>query len=437
MKRLTFVCLAVLAVAGSAAPLAMAHASLVSARPLPGAVLREPPRRIDLYFDDVVKPLVGEVIRNRDGAVISTGYRLADSSHVVIDVRSRLDKGAYTVRWEVISDDGHRISSVYAYGIGVGTPPPVASLAPPPSGPSPLDIVLRALLYAGLLASFGTLAFADLVWLPVLNRLDLSGTDVGPVRAKGLRLIFWFAAAGCYVACSAATLELVRIPNVVTRFGRMTTALVIASAATTAVALIASAAARRSSRRWLLVTATSSAGLAVLTPSLGGHALDRSQPTTLSVAFDVGHIAAAGVWLGGLIALAVIVPAAARLLDPFSRHLLLAATARRFSGVAFGAVLVLVLSGAVRAYFELASPEQLLSTQYGRLLTVKVALFIVLLGIGWLNRTSLVPRLAAGIDKGLGREFSKLRRSMFTELLLLTAAVAAVALLVQDRPGVG
>jgi copper transport protein len=438
MKRIVLLLGFSLAVALVAAPVASAHAILVSASPLPGAVLRVPPRQLDLYFDDVVRPLVGEVVRNSDGRVVSTAVRNAGPSHVAITLRAGLGKGAYTVRWQVLSDDGHRVGSVYAYGVGVGTPPPIPSLAPPPSGVTWLDVLVRGLLYAGVLVAFGALAFGDLVWQPVLRRFARDGADVETAVAGGVRLVSRIAASACYVASSAAAAEIVRMPNAVTRFGRLTTALVVAAAIGCALALIASASASRPRRRVLLALTAAVSGFALVTPSLGGHALDGSQPAILSLVVDIAHVAAAGVWIGGLVVLVLLVPMATRALEPTTRRALLAATARRFSVVALTAVTVIVVSGAIRALFELATPEQLLTTTYGRLLMVKIVLLTLLVGAGFLNRVRFVPRVVAEAERpGAGVAFAMLRRNVAVELVLLAGALAAVALLVQSRPGIG
>ena len=44
---------------------------------------------------------------------------------LVVPLRAGLAKGSYTVRWRVISNDGHLISGVVAFGIGTK---PVATL---------------------------------------------------------------------------------------------------------------------------------------------------------------------------------------------------------------------------------------------------------------------------------------------------------------------
>jgi hypothetical protein len=64
------------------------------------------------------------------------------------------------------------------------------------------------------------------------------------------------------------------------------------------------------------------------------------------------------------------------------------------------------------------------STTYGRALIVKTALFVPLLGLGWLNRTLLLDA------------FARLRRSAMLETVLLLAIVVAVSVLTDLRPGV-
>jgi hypothetical protein len=66
--------------------------------------------------------------------------------------------------------------------------------------------------------------------------------------------------------------------------------------------------------------------------------------------------------------------------------------------------------------------SQLWSTSYGRVLIVKTALFVPLIGLGWLNRTVLLGA------------FARLRRSAMLELVLLAGIAVAVAVLTELRP---
>jgi hypothetical protein len=96
---------------------------------------------------------------------------------------------------------------------------------------------------------------------------------------------------------------------------------------------------------------------------------------------------------------------------------------RRFSSTALVAVLVLGVSGIGRALTELGAVHELWTTSYGRALLVKTAIFVPLIGLGWLNRRLLGSGLAA------------LLRNVRLELVALAGIVVAVAFLTQLRPG--
>src|SRR5207249_422632 len=89
-------------------------------------------------------------------------------------------------------------------------------------------------------------------------------------------------------------------------------------------------------------------------PSIAGHALDRGR-SPIEVVDDVVHVAAASVWLGGLLALGLALRAGG------DRGPLM----RRFSGIAVISVAVLALTGVVRALAELDTVSQLWTTGYG------------------------------------------------------------------------
>jgi uncharacterized membrane protein len=132
---------------------------------------------------------------------------------------------------------------------------------------------------------------------------------------------------------------------------------------------------------------------------------------------DFVHLAAAATWLGGVLAIVLVVPHAAA--DVERRT----AAARRFSTAALLAVVLLAGTGTARAVTELASFSQLWSTSYGRALIVKTAIFVPLLAVGWLNRTRLI-----GV-------FSLLRRSATLEAVAIAGIVVAVGFLTELRPG--
>jgi putative copper resistance protein D len=134
----------------------------------------------------------------------------------------------------------------------------------------------------------------------------------------------------------------------------------------------------------------------------------------LHVASDAVHLIAAGVWLGGLPALALL------LLSARPPRGLAARAAARFSALGIASVAALLVSGLVNSWMLLSAPRDLIATDYGRLLFLKVGLFASMLAIAAVNRFHLTPRLAAG----------RARRALMRNSLAETALGAGVLLLV-------
>jgi putative copper export protein len=59
---------------------------------------------------------------------------------------------------------------------------------------------------------------------------------------------------------------------------------------------------------------------------------------------------------------------------------------RRFSTLAAWSVAVLAASGALKTWFMTNGLQSFFGTEYGNLVLVKIALFIVMLGFGAMNR---------------------------------------------------
>ena len=130
-------------------------------------------------------------------------------------------------------------------------------------------------------------------------------------------------------------------------------------------------------------------GIALLfTPGLAGHASTGSD-VGLGLSLDVGHLLAAAVWLGGLALLAALLlpglPQADRPPDIWP-------IAMSVSAIAFSAVVVVVGTGVVQSIRQVGSLYALFNTTYGRTLLVKIALVIVLVGVGALSRRIVLGR---------------------------------------------
>lgn len=129
-------------------------------------------------------------------------------------------------------------------------------------------------------------------------------------------------------------------------------------------------------------------GHAGATPGMAGEA---------HLASDIAHLIAAGAWLGGLPALALLL-----LARPGTD--VAARAARRFSILGVVSVATLIVSGLINSWYLLGGPRDLIDTGYGRVLALKLALFVAMLGIAAVNRFHLTPLLAAaGAQRALAR----------------------------------
>lgn len=364
---------------------AWAHARLLNTVPRDGAVLRNAPNRVLVRFADDVRSTSGiEAIRNGGGSVLAGTPHVIGGRSLVIPLRSGLADGDYTVLWRVLSDDGHRLSGVVTFGVGAGRAPPQAALSAD-NGPSVQDVLSRFLFFAGLLTAAGAAFFRF---------------AVGPVP---VRLML-----GAFLLVFVGVSGVVHDVSLATRFGTVMAVAAVISGLGAVLAAVAPVYPRLERLPFL-------AAFALLPlPTLAGHSLDRGRPL-LAPVVDFLHVAAASFWLGGLVALAL------ALTGSVERVPML----RRFSNIALVAVVVLAMTGVIRAFTELRSLEQVWTTGYGQLLIVKTALLAVLVVLGWMNRYRLLPRLS----------FETLRRSVAVELMLFIGLIAAVALLTDLRPG--
>jgi putative copper resistance protein D len=156
----------------------------------------------------------------------------------------------------------------------------------------------------------------------------------------------------------------------------------------------------------------------------------------LHVAADSLHLLAAAAWVGGLAGLTVMLVVGRRRPAYEWRPLQLHAI-RRFSILGMVSVAVLIASGAVNSWILVGSIHALLATDYGRLLLLKIAAFVVMVGLATINRFSLTPQLAAAV-KGCAepRALAALTRNTLIEIALGAAIFATVGVLGTLHPAI-
>ena len=179
--------------------------------------------------------------------------------------------------------------------------------------------------------------------------------------------------------------------------------------------------------RWMRFVSVALAASLVGTLAWAGHAaanMGSDLKGSAHLVGDVLHLIAAAAWLGGLVPLALMLSPLRDEIAP-SLNVVRVATVR-FSTLGVISVGTLVATGIVNSWILSGSVQALTGTDYGRLLLVKVALFLVMLSVAAINRLRLTPRLLQDLDAAAAQHALRLlRRNSMIE-----AAVGAVILVI-------
>jgi putative copper resistance protein D len=158
-------------------------------------------------------------------------------------------------------------------------------------------------------------------------------------------------------------------------------------------------------------------GHAGATPGIAGR---------VHLAADMMHLLAAGGWLGGLPALAMLLSHARRSRQPAWRTFAVRATSR-FSLLGIVSVAALLASGVVNSWNLLGGPRDLVAIDYGRLVLLKIGLFAAMVAIATVNRFYLTPRLKSPAAMRALQRNSLAETSLGLCALLLVGALGTMA----------
>ncbi len=278
-------------------------------------------------------------------------------------------------------------------------------------------ILVRALHFAATLLASGTVGFG----------VAVARGDMPPALRRRLAFLTWGALAAA-VLSGAAWLVLLAsdifgapIVEVClnggawsvlndTRFGQV--ASVRLAVAVVMAALVASPGAR--------ALQLAAAALFAALPAWTGHAGAGLGPAgTVHLWSDAVHLLAAAAWLGAL-------PALALFLRMERRAEALAAVTGRFSRLGVASVAVLLASGLINSWNLLGDPRNLIATDYGRLLLLKIALFVAMVAVAAVNRFHLTPRLPDGGAAGALARNSLREAALGLGVVLFVGALGTV-----------
>jgi copper transport protein len=414
---------------------ALGHAQLEGVTPQRGAVVAQQPDSVVFRFDEAVEGNFGAVrVYDDAGERADAGDAFHPGDHgeqLGVHLKPSLREGTYTATYRVVSADGHIVSggSTFSIGHASGAGETVEQLlAGTNTGPvtEVADGVAKGLAFAAIAVLVGGLGF--LWW-------TLAGTRAEPaLLARVRRLLFGACVAGAVASAGVVVLEGAEAAGIsgwsALRWNIVSETLGTSTGRVWGISVLVWLLAAVLALSGLRVALTLAAAALVLVPGLGGHARTQD-PVWLMLPANVVHVAAMGLWAGGLVMLVTALPVATRALEPAGRTRLLAGTLARFSPLALGAVIVLTIAGVTQAVVEVRSFAHLLDTAFGRAVLIKVVLLCALIGIGAWHRRLAIPRLRAIAAAGQPPAAAgvAVRRALRAEIALLVVVLGVTAAL--------
>lgn len=170
------------------------------------------------------------------------------------------------------------------------------------------------------------------------------------------------------------------------------------------------------------------AGGFLASAAFAGHAVMSEGATGwLHIGNDVVHLLSGGAWVGSLVPLAL---SLARGADRTCRHDLMRLLGR-FSAMGHLCVALVAMTGVVNTLLIIGGWPLHWSSPYQAMLSAKIFLVVLMIGLALRNRYSLTPRVEAGD----GGALMSLRRAAWTEAGLSVAVLALVAVFGVMAPG--
>ncbi len=383
-------------------PPAAGHAALVNSSPPSGAVLDQVPDHVLLQFNEPVSALVIRLLKP-DGQVAELTGLPAVLNGLSLSLPPLEEEGTYALSWRVVSADGHPIGGSVVFSVGVQ-----AAAAGLGDG---ADWIRNAVIWLARWLGYGLLILGAGLTVSRLPSRSVRGRSRMAFRVLLLGAAMVVFNAGLW-GVDALDLPLSAVLSAAVWQAAAASSLMF-SWVLALLALVCAAWAWR-------VRSQAAAGLLAIgcvvmlggSWALTGHA-SAAPPSWLSMPSVWLHTVAVVLWIG------VLWPLAVSLKDSQDVSLL-----GRFSRGIPWVLLVLLATGTVLAYLQLEGIASLWQTPYGRILSAKLGVVSLLLGLGAYNRY----RLTAGVLKGETASRIALRRTIRLECVLALLVLGLVAL---------
>lgn len=384
-----------------------AHAFLDRSDPEANAVVPEAPESVRMWFTEPLEVQYSAAeLFDASGQRIETEVSVVgpEEHQLTLPLPADLPNGTYTVQWRNVSAaDGHPETGYVPFTIGTGadvvipTPPALVDFGGPPAE---VNAIGRWLSLLGVAGAAG--ALATWFWVIRQARRPLTAAHQAAIGRRvrmvtllsvGVALAGSVVALGVQVSTVGSVFSAPDWLDVITgsRFGQLwllRVGLLLALGGFCDQPFLWQE--KETPLRWVGIAL---AAATMLPFSLNSHAAVPADGRTAAVVADWIHLAAASVWVGGLIAVLAGVVYGARGASRQERLSTYALLVPRFSTLAIASVVILSITGFYASWLQVGNLIALFETSYGQTLMIKVGLMLLMVALGAVNLLLIGPRL--------------------------------------------
>lgn len=441
---------------------AQAHGYLIRVYPENRAVLERSPSRLQAWFSEGLEPRFSSfTLSNSRGemfSLVDSAVNPTNPAQLLARIPQTLPDDVYVITMRVaFASDGHVFTERIIFW--VGEPTGDFSASSESRRADSLEILWRMITLPALYVFFGGAILYRFVLLPGWGNPHYRAGSLPPRVMIRLSRIVWaslgVAAVGTVLAVIQQSSALFGVDpltvirdglyNVImngTQIGDTLRARLIFIGLGAAILYGIGYSTQRAPflvmPLWTSLAVTGAMTLGTL--SLSSHAAGADLWLLPSVVTHWLHVLATGVWVGGLVTLTLILPAALSPLQGDPKETALMAVLRHFSGIGAVSVMLFAATGLYNSSIQVRQLDQVWSSDYGLTFALKMLLIgpPLLLALVHHLHTSQdrLSRALKGIGSRLPLPFARLRGTLAVEAGVGVLVVFAAAVLAATPPPV-
>ena len=390
---------------------AFGHAAVISSNPSPNESLDTIPKKISIQFSEDIQSSFYSLKVIGNGKEIPLQDIQVSEKTLEATRSGSFEEGTYIIKWRVVSSDGHPIEGTIPFQYGE-SPLKGDQMKPEEKAgfPSSVQIFLQSLQYLCFAALTGVIFFY----------LSLSKNPLPGQISSRVRRYIWLAYTGLAISILLSLPLKVTIDAEVswqhafngiylkevlqsTQFGRIWI-IEISLLLVLFVAILFMI--RNQLNKLSLMLPFFLVSALMVCKAFIGHTTDTTHQYW-AVSMDFLHLLSMALWLGGLLAILVILPKSYNSKMTDDNKTFYWSVIQKFSSWAILFVVVLIVSGLYSSFQHVPTLYSLLDTTYGQLLLGKIGLMLIMIGFGALHllrgkRKTKKLGLSTGIEFSVG-----------------------------------